>query len=139
MAKQAIDFQMPVMVEMHEALKGRPDVLEVQLDDFEANFDEAVSATAKHAGIHPLCTTRDGPLHRHLAAQDVHWGEKLQGSGLNGTRQQNRSPQQARWTEAEALAQLQRLTRVADTLRSFGRRLGFQYESVGALGNRETI
>ena len=130
-ARRAIELQMPFMVEMHEALKGRPDVLEVQLDDIDqANFDQIVSAAARHAGIHPVCSSPGGPLHRHLEAQDEHRGEKRH--LLNGTRREGGSPQQARWTEADAFAQLQRLTSVAETLRSFGRRLGFQYDAAGA-------
>lgn len=70
-ASLTMDHQLPIMVEMHELLKGRDDAIELNLEDIEASFDEKTSSLARHAGVASNCIESGSKLYNAFAEQDA--------------------------------------------------------------------
>ena len=151
-AALAMKHQLPMMLEMHELLRGRNEVLELHLEDIEANFDEKTALMARHVGVAGQCIAPGTDLYQAFADQDTtRWSDTVR--EMNGHIHASRGPvmsreafladsrndtfRQTQWqkermerwnrTEAEAFEVLLTEPWASGRLREFGRALGFDY------------
>ena len=72
-AKLVAEEQLPAMAKVHDHLmrSGRDDVLEMRMEEFEANFNETIGSLLSHTGVSAECAAKGKPLFNALAKHDV--------------------------------------------------------------------
>ena len=139
-AKLVMEEQLPAMVKVHDHLvqSGRgtttssgslthygADVLEMRMEDFEANFDETIASLLSHSGISADCAAEGQPLRTALAKHDV---SRFSSEQIARNRHISRGDGSGPTLEDEALHEL--LTgdeALRSSLKDFGMRLGYSY------------
>ena len=125
--------QLPTMVSMHRQLvwsgranmSGRGDVMEMRMEEFEADFNSTVASLLAHVGVSAGCAKDGQPLQAALARHDVYALSARERVQLDHT---HWSAKRGSDMEAEALhALLHGNQTLRHSLKKFGVQLGYKY------------
>ena len=134
-AKLVAEEQLPAMAKVHDQLvqSGREDVLEMRMEEFEANFNGTIGALLAHAGMSARCAAEGQPLFKAIAKHDVSRFSAEQLANDNHIQHipvQSPSMDDGSGPTLEDRALHELLTgnkALRASLRDFGKRLGYSY------------
>ena len=119
--------QLPTMTKIHHELlrRGRDDVMEMRMEEFEADFNSTVASLLAHVGVSAGCAEDGQPLQVALAKHDVYALSTRERVQLDHT---HWSAKRDSNMEAEALrALLHGNQTLRHSLKKFGQQLGYTY------------
>jgi hypothetical protein len=121
-----LDDQLPTMAKMHHELVrgGRDDVMEMRMEDFEADFNATVASLAVHVGVSAGCAEEGQPLQIAFVQHNVYALSDRERVQFEHTHWSSKSSNK----EAEALHALLHGNRsLRHSLKTFGWQLGYTY------------
>ena len=126
-AQMLLGDQLPTMAKIHRELirNGRDDVMEICMEEFEADFNSTVASLLAHVGVSEGCARVGQPLQIALAKHDVYALSARERVQLDHT---HWSAKRDSNMEAEALhALLHGNQTLRRSLKRFGKQLGYTY------------
>ena len=129
-AKLVAEEQLPAMAKAHDHLmrSGRDDVLEMRMEEFEANFNETIGSLLSHTRVSAECAAKGQPLFNALAKHDVSRFTAEQLARDNHISHRSVGDGSGPNLEDKALHELLTGNKaLRASLKDFGKRLGYTY------------